>query len=105
MGRNILKNTGRIIFFILFVFLSGGIYAAEIETELSPSRIGVGESASLRLKITGKSSDVKPVKFPALNGLKITFSGSSRNFQFINGKSWSGTVLTFSIYGEKKGDI
>jgi len=103
MGRNILKNTGRIVFFILFVFLSGSLYPAEIETELSPLRIAVGESASLKLKISGKSTDVKPVKFPALDGLSITFSGSSRSFQFINGRTWSGTVLNFSIYGEKKG--
>jgi len=104
MERNISKNTGRIILSFLFVFLFTGLYAVEIDTELSPSKIAVGESASLRIKITGKSSDVKPVKFPAINGLQITFSGSSRNFQFVNGKTWSGTVLNFSIYGEKKGE-
>ncbi len=103
MAGNILKNTGRILFVILFVFLYGSLYAAEIETELSPSRIGVGESATLLLKITGKSSEVKPVKFPALNGLNITFSSTRRNFQYINGNTSSEIVLTFSIYGEKKG--
>jgi len=104
MGRNILKNTGRIIHSLFFIFLCTGLYAAEIETELSPSRIAAGESASLRIRITGKTSDVKPVKFPAINGLQITFSGSSRSFQFVNGKTWSGTVLSFSIYGERKGE-
>lgn len=104
MGQNILKNTGKIIISLFFIFLYSALYAAEIETELTPSRIAVGESASLRIRITGKSSDVKPVKFPAVNGLQITFTGSSRSFQFVNGKTWSGTVLSFSIYGEKKGD-
>jgi hypothetical protein len=105
MEGDILKNTGRLIAALfIFLFLSGRLFAVEIETELSPSRISAGESATLRIKVTGKSAGVKPVKFPAVNGLQITFSGSSRNFQFINGKSWSGTVLSFSIYGEKKGE-
>jgi len=105
MEGDILKNTGRLILSLcLFLFLSGGLYAVEIETELSPARIAAGESASLRIKVTGKSGGVKPVKFPAVNGLQITFSGSSRNFQFVNGKTWSGTVLNFTIYGEKKGE-
>ncbi|PKL15540.1 MAG: hypothetical protein CVV49_20915 [Spirochaetae bacterium HGW-Spirochaetae-5] len=105
MEGDILKNTGRLFLsLIIFLILSGGLYAVEIETELSPSRISAGESATLRIKVTGKSAGVKPVKFPAVNGLQITFSGSSRNFQFINGKTWSGTVLSFSIYGEKKGE-
>ena len=104
METNILKNTGRIILSLFFVFICSMLYAVEIETSLSPSKIAMGESAQLKIKITGKSSDVKPVKFPAINGLTISFSGSSRSFQFINGKSWSGTVLSFSIYGGKTGD-
>ncbi len=109
MEGDILKNTGRFILSLclclcLCLFLSGGLYAVEIETELSPARIAAGESASLRIKVTGKSGGVKPVKFPAVSGLQITFSGSSRNFQFVNGRTWSGTVLNFSIYGEKKGE-
>jgi len=105
MEINILKNTGKIVFSIfLFFFPHSVLYAADVQTELSPSKIAVGESASLRIKITGKSAEVKPVKFPAVNGLQITFSGSSRNFNFVNGKTWSGTVLNFSIYAEKKGE-
>jgi hypothetical protein len=104
MGRNILKNTGRIILPLFILCFSSVLNAAEIDTELSPSRIAAGESATLKIKITGKSGNVKPVKFPAINGLQITFSGSSRNFSFINGKTWAGTVLSFSIYAEKKGE-
>lgn len=104
MGRNILKNTGRIIFSFILIFLCSGLYAAEVETELFPSKVEVGETATLKIKITGKSSEVKPVKFPAVNGLQINFSGSSRSFQFVNGRTWSGTVLSFSISGDKKGE-
>lgn len=104
MGKDTLKNSGRIFFLLVLLFTCNGLYAVEIETELSPSKIATGESATLQIKITGKSGKVTPVKFPAVNGLQISFSGSSRSFQFINGKTWSGTVLTFSIYGERKGE-
>ncbi len=104
MGRGILKNTGRIFLLLMAVLFSGRLYAAEIVTELSDSRISVGESTELKFSITGKSGNVKPVKFPAIDGLHIEFSGSSRSFQFINGKTWSGTVLSFTITAEKKGE-
>ena len=104
MGENILKNTGKVILLFLLIFTSTGLHAADIKTELSDSKIAVGESATLNIKITGKSSKVTPVKFPAVDGLHISFTGSSRSFQFVNGKSWSGTVLSFSITAEKKGE-
>ncbi|MCL2155284.1 MAG: BatD family protein [Leptospirales bacterium] len=99
-----MKNIGRIILsFIISAFICSELYAAEIKTGLSPSRIGVGESATLTITVSGKSS-VDPIKIPAISGLKIVYLGSSRSFQFINGKTWSGTVLNFSIYGEKTGE-
>jgi len=104
METNFLKNTGRVVISLLLIFFCSSLYAIEIETELSPSKISVGESASLKIKITGKSSNVTPVKIPTIDGLDISFAGSSRSFQFVNGKTWSGAVLSFSIYGEKKGE-
>ena len=104
MGRDILKNIGRIILsFIISASLLNELYAVETQTKLSPSRIALGESASLTITVTGKSS-VNPVKLPAINGLKIIYLGSSHSFQFINGKTWSGTVLNFSIRGDKTGE-
>ena len=104
MGRDILKNIGRIILsFIISAFICTELYAAEIKTVLSPSRIGLGESAALTITVTGKSS-VNPIKIPAINGLKIIYLGSSHSFQFVNGRTWSGTVLNFSINGEKTGE-
>lgn len=104
MGINILKSTGKIILSVFLVLAGIGLYAAEIETELTPSKIAAGESASLSFRITGKSSKITPVKFPAVPGLQITYAGSSHSYEYVNGRSWSGTVLTFSIYGEKKGE-
>ena len=104
MVRNISKNIGRIILsFIISAFILDELHATEIQTKLSHSRIALGESASLTISVKGKSS-VTPAKIPAINGLKIIYSGSSHSFQFTNGKTWSGTVLNFSIRGEKIGE-
>ncbi|MCL1865121.1 MAG: BatD family protein [Spirochaetes bacterium] len=104
MGRELLKNTGRIILsFIISVFILTELYAVEVKTKLSPARISQGESAALTITVTGKSS-IDPAKLPAINGLKIIYTGASYSFQFTNGKTWYGTVLNFSIYGEKTGE-
>lgn len=103
MAQNILKNTGKLLLSLILVFFCTGLSAAEVETELSPTKISAGETAQLKIKISGSTSKINPVKFPALDGLKISFSGSSRSFQFINGRTWSGTILSFSIFGKKKG--
>jgi len=117
MGRDILKNIGSIIPLLggvdtkrtgwsLLIILSLAwceLHATEITTKLSPSMIGVGQSAALTISVSGKSS-VKPAKLPTINGLKITYLGASHSFQYVNGKTWSGTVLNFSIHGEKTGE-
>ncbi len=103
MIRVILKNTGRILILLAVLTAALPLSAADIETEISSSRIHEGETAVLKLMISNSTSDIKPLKVPGINGLNISFRGSTRSFQFINGKSWSGTILNFSIYGEKKG--
>ncbi|MCL1833443.1 MAG: BatD family protein, partial [Leptospirales bacterium] len=104
MGNDILTSIGKkILSFILSTFILGEVSAAEIKTELSPSRIAAGESAALTVTVSGMSS-VSPKKIPAINGLKITYTGTSHSFSFVNGKTWSGTVLNFSVYGEKTGE-
>jgi hypothetical protein len=103
MVQNILRNTGKLFIIIPIIFLCNVLSAADVVTELAPERISVGESAQLKIKISGSTSKITPVKFPALDGIKITYSGLSRSFQFINGKTWSGMILNFSIVAEKKG--
>ena len=46
-----MRSTGRLIF-ILLLLVSVNSFAAEIITELNDSRVIVGESTTLRLKIT-----------------------------------------------------
>lgn len=80
-----------------FVTLAGGTaFAATIETEIDPPRVYVGDSATLRVKISGAGS-AEPGRVPAVSGLDIAFAGTSRSFQWINGRTWSGFVLNFSV--------
>jgi len=104
MKKGILKNTGKTAAVILlFMALSGVLFASEVETSLDSSRISVGESTILRLKISGNSDDIKPVKVASLPGLDISYMGMQTSFQYINGKTWRGVTLTFSVTAGKKG--
>lgn len=104
MVKGILKNTGKnITAVILLVFFALPLYAADIKSELTRERINTGETSTLKVMISGTTSDIRPVKMPALDGLSISLSGTSRSFQFINGKSWAGVILSFTIEAEKKG--
>ncbi|HOP29066.1 MAG TPA: BatD family protein [Spirochaetota bacterium] len=104
MGRGFLKNTGKILtVVILLTGFCSSVSAAEIRSELTRSRIPAGESTTMKVMISGSTSDIRPLKVPAINGLEISLSGSSRSFQFINGRSWTGIILSFKIQGYKKG--
>lgn len=104
MGRDSLIKIGRIIFFLfglLILFINTG-FALELETEISPGRIELGSSATIQIKISG-ASDAEPVKIPQVSGLEISFAGTMRSYQNINGKSWSGMVLNFSVTPQQSG--
>lgn len=102
----ILKNHGRISCFLIgvIVFLiSLPAFAVEISSELNRNVISAGDTAVLKIMISGKTSDITPVKLPAIDGLKISYTGSSKSFQFVNGNVWSGIILNFTIFAEKSG--
>ncbi len=104
MVRDILKTTGKILTaVIILISASAAAYSAEIKSELVNSRIETGDSTVLKVMISGSTSNIRPVKVPAVEGLSISLSGTSRSFQFINGKTWTGIILSFTITGEKKG--
>lgn len=104
MAGNFLKNTGKILTaVILIIVFCFPLSAAEIKSELNSNRIAAGDSTTLKVMISGSTSDIRPLKVPAVQGLNINLSGTSRSFQFINGKSWTGIILSFTIQAEKKG--
>jgi len=104
MVKDFLKNTGKLITaVILLIIISFPAYTAEIRSELTRNRISEGESVTLKVMISGSTSNIRPLKVPAVQGLNINLSGTSRSFQFINGKSWTGIILNFTIEAETKG--
>ncbi len=103
MIKEILKKTGSLL--ILLTVLAGALPAKEviIDGRLSSRRISVGERATLTLKIPGGQGDIQPVKVPALRGIRIDYAGAQHSFQYINGKSWRGVSLNFTIRALKPG--
>jgi len=103
MTADILKRIGKIAFALILIFSGTAASALEIDTELEANRIHVGESTTLSLRISGGSGDIKPLKVPTVRGLDIKYSGMQRSFQFINGKTWKGIVLSFNVTALRKG--
>lgn len=97
MAGVILKRTGSITASLLgAVLMSGALYAVEIDTVLDPKRVRVGESATLQIKVNGLGS-AEPGRIPSVPGCEISYRGMGRSFQWVNGKTWSGIVLSFSV--------
>jgi len=104
MKKGSLKNTGRmLICAALALSLAPALRAAQLETEIDDAVIEVGDTTSLKVKMTGDPGDVKPLKYPSVPGLRIEYSGMERSFEYINGKSWSGVKLLFTVTALRKG--
>ncbi len=101
-----LKNPGSIACLMLSVLAlyPAVAHALEIETTIEPQRVRVGTAAVLSVKISGAGS-AEPVSIPPVDGLEISYSGTQRSFQFINGRTWSGIVLTFSVVPARSGSF
>jgi hypothetical protein len=93
--------------FAVFIILSSVAFniasAQTVEDSIDDERISVGETTTIRHKISGADGEIKPVSVPAVPGLRIDYSGMQRSFQFINGKTWKGIVFTFIVSAEKAG--
>lgn len=104
MGRGSLKNTGRVILCAVFaLFITGAYGATRFETEIEEPSIEVGDSTTLKVRIAGDANGIKPVRYPSVPGLKIEYGGMEQSYEYINGRSWSGVKLLFSVTGLKKG--
>lgn len=97
MAGVFLKRTGKITASLLWaVLMTGALYAVDIDTVLDPKRVRVGESATLQIKVSGLGS-AEPERIPSVQGLDIGYRGMGRSFQWVNGRSWNGIVLSFSV--------
>jgi hypothetical protein len=78
------------------------VLALEVETELDRTRVTVGDEAILSIKVTG-ADGIEVQSIPEASGLSISYRGTSRSFQWINGRTWSGIVLSFAIQPQRSG--
>lgn len=98
-----MKRCGSGILAVGMLFLmAASLQALEVETELDRARIAAGEEAILQIKVSGTDA-VSVQRIPEVPGLSISYRGMSRSFQWINGRTWSGVVLSFSIRPERSG--
>jgi len=98
-----LKNPGRLgAILISLLCVSPHALAIEIDTRIEPRQVRVGEIAQLSIKVSGAGS-AEPANVPRVEGLDISFTGTQRSFEFINGRTWSGATLSFSIVPSKPG--
>jgi hypothetical protein len=99
-----LKRTGRIIACAALALAAClPLFAAQLETVLEEPSIEVGDSTTLRVKLSGDPGGVKPVKYPSVPGLRIEYAGMQQSYQVVNGRSWSGVELLFTVTGLRKG--
>ncbi|MDR3237849.1 MAG: BatD family protein, partial [Spirochaetia bacterium] len=77
--------------------------AENISTELSQKTAAVGETVRLTITVEGAPSGLTAPAPPRVDGLSILFGGSSRSFQYINGKTFKGLSLIYNITALKKG--
>lgn len=77
-----LKNSGKILACAaLIISITSSSRAAQLETELGDTAIDVGDTTTLRVKISGEAGNIKAVKYPSVPGLKIEYSGMEHSYE------------------------
>ena len=102
MVSAVLRKTGNILL-VLCVLIPLPLSAYEITTGIEPSSVVEGESATLSVSISGSNGDAGPSRIPDVQGLSIQYSGIQHSYQYVNGKSWRGMVLNYTVTGMKTG--
>ena len=99
-------KTGSFVLVALFLLNIAPLFASEnVDTELSQTRTGLGERVTLTVSITNAGSGISIDNMPKVNGLDIAFSGTRRNFSYINGKSSTSLSMLFSVTPQRKGSF
>jgi hypothetical protein len=96
-----LRNTGKIIFFIIILAIRS--YAADLSSEIRDNKIAVGEPTILSLRVSGKNQNIRPIQIPAAPGLFIAYSGTQTSFGSMNGRESYSKTIMFTVTGEKSG--
>ncbi len=71
---------------------------------IEPEVLRVNESASLDIKISD-AGNAEVISVPEVKKLTIKYRGTARKFEFVNGRTWSGLVLQFSVKAGSEGSF
>ena len=71
---------------------------------IEPEMLRVNETASLDIRVSGADS-AEVISVPKVKGLSIKYRGTARKFEFVNGRTWSGLVLQFSVKAGSEGSF
>ncbi|MCS6772050.1 MAG: BatD family protein [Kiritimatiellae bacterium] len=77
--------------------------AFEVELEVSPSVLRVGESAMCRFVIRG-AQGAPPPQLPSLDGLSMEPAGTEQNISIVNGQQSLSIAYRYHLIPQKAGD-
>lgn len=100
--RNWPKKVSGVFLFVVFLSFAGTVCRANttVTASLDRATITEGETAELTITINGASSEPE---IPQVDGLRITRTGQSQQYQFVNGSSSSSLSLIYLIEAMRPG--
>ena len=93
----------RIAVFSLVWMLAANALGQQVSVSLDRATTSVGESVTLSIVCTDFTPSSQPV-MPSIPGLRIASAGTSRQFQFANGKRTSSYTLNYLVSPLKQGN-
>jgi len=98
---NAVRNIAAGLAAVLSLFVPASAFAQTLDVQIQPSRVYVGDTATLQIVIPDADDDVTPIAFGRVDGLNIEYVGSGRNTQMsiINGRRTvvNDVMLNYSV--------
>ena len=93
----------RVVAFSFVWILAANALGQQVSSSLDRTTTSVGESVNLSIVCTDFSPSSQPV-LPSIPGLRFTSAGTSRQFQFNNGKRTSSYTINYLVSPLKPGN-
>ena len=93
----------RIVAFGFVLLLAANALGQKVSASLDRASTSVGESVTLSIICTDFSPSSQPV-MPSIPGLRFASAGTSRQFQFVNGKQTASYSFNFQVTPLKPGN-
>jgi hypothetical protein len=90
--------------FALALVLFAAARAAEVEMDITPRVLRLGESAICRIVVKGAVNAPQP-RLPPLQGFEVAAAGTEQNIQIVNGRQTVFTAYRFQLTPVAAGDF